>query len=371
MRIVGNFRSVAFAALAVMPIAVGVAHADVNYMYGDSGAPSEPRPAKATIPWLEAIKEKSGGDIQTQFFGGGAVVTAKNSLMAMRDGLIDGAFVSSIYFPAETPVMSLFVNLGSVLVDPVVSAAAITEMTVLDCADCKADLEKWNVFTFGAWVLPSYNLVCKKPLTTLDEMKGLRVRASGHTVTMANALGMVPVNVTYTEVYEALQRNQVDCTFGSSVWLESLSIGDVAKNVINVQAGGVPAPSTYNIRKDLWESLTPAQRQIFIDTAPQVIAAGAFSYLEEEARILNEPGKGYQFLEPDQAVRAAMKAQAEKDGLAAVEKAKKAGVANAQAIYEMLLEKYAKWAKIRESVSTPAELVPHLKREIFDHMAAK
>lgn len=354
--------------LIALLLGAGSAQAETTFVFGDTATPAEPRPAKGTLPWLSALSEASGGQIKTEFLGGGAVVTSKNSMAAMRDGLIDGAFVSSVYFPAETPTMSLFINIGASMRDPLASTAALSELLLLDCPECVTELKAWNIHTLGAWVMPSYALLCKPEVRGLADVKGKRVRASGHTVSLANAIGAVPTNMTYTEVYEAMQRNQVDCTFGSIVWLESLSLGDLAKHVVKVDAGAISTPSAYNIREDLWQSLSTDERRAFIDTVPIAVAGAAFSYVDEQNRVLGETDRGYQVIDPDAEMKAALETQATTDMAAAVEKAKAAGVTNAQDILDRYLKLYAKWQGLTAGMTSADQLEPVLKSEIYDHV---
>ena len=132
-------------------------------------------------------------------------------------GLVDGALVAAIYQPSELPVSSLLVNIGAQMTDTLASTGALTEALMLGCPECRAELEAYNVQTLGSWAMPSYSLLCREPVQSLADAQGLRIRSSGHMVTLAQAIGATPINLTITETFEALQRNQADCTFGSIV----------------------------------------------------------------------------------------------------------------------------------------------------------
>lgn len=350
-----------------LALIAATAQADVTYVCGAASAPSEPRPREGTLPWLEALTAQSDGRIQSSFLGGGAVVTAKNSMSAMRDGLIDGAFISTICFPAESPVNSLFVNIGGIMRDPIVASAALTEMSLLHYPECDAEFKEWKTRNLGSSSLPSYSLISKPEVRTLEDVSGLRVRSSGHTVTLASAIGTIPTNMTYTEVYEGMQPSQIDCTFGGAGWLESLPLGDVAKTVLRIDAGAVTAPSTYNIREDLWQSLSPEDRQVFIDTVPIATARAAFGPVNEENTVLETPGRNDMQLQPDDAMIDAIKAQSENDFDAAITKAEGAGVGNAADIVARFREVYARWDGLVTPDLTVDAYQALLKREIYDH----
>jgi TRAP-type mannitol/chloroaromatic compound transport system substrate-binding protein len=264
-------------------------------------------------------------------------------------------------------VNSLFVNIGGIMRDPIVASAALTEMSLLHCPECDAEFKEWNTRNLGSWTLPNCSLISKPEVRPLEDVSGLRVRSSGHTVTLASAIGALPTNMTYTEVYEGMQRNQIDCTFGSAVWLESLSLGDVAKNVLHIDAGAVTAPSTYNIREDLWQSLSPEDRHVFIDTVPIAMAGATFNPVNAENTVLETPGRNEMQLQPDDAMIYAIKALSEKDLDAAITKAEGAGVGNAADIAARFREVYARWDGLVTPDLTVDAYQALLKREIYDH----
>ena len=351
--------------VAMAALGTGDAHAQVNFVFGNYSPPAATLNAKGIIPWLEEIEKRSGGAINTEFIGGGSVVTTKTGLTAMRDGLVDGAFLSTIYLPAETPVTSIFVDLGANLSNTMAASGALIETMMFDCAACLDEMKAWNVQPLGSWSTPGYDLLCTKEVKNLKDLKGLRIRASGHTVPLVDALGATPANLTMTEVYEALQRNQVECTFGSAGWLESYSLGESAKYVLDLDAGGVPSPVLIDVRRDLWEGLTEDQKKIFVDTAPIAVAGATWGYLDEESRALGLSEKGYKLVQPDNDVPEAIAVQAEKDTAAAIEKAKAKGVDDAQEIANVFLANYERWVELTKGIESRDAYAALLSKEIY------
>ena len=81
---------------------------------------------------------------------------------------------------------SLFVNIGGIMRDPIVASAALTEMSLLHCPECDAEFKEWNTRNLGSWTLPNCSLISKPEVRPLEDVSGLRVRSSGHTVTLAS-----------------------------------------------------------------------------------------------------------------------------------------------------------------------------------------
>lgn len=341
-----------------------------NIVYGTYSGPANTLNKKGIGPFLERVQDQSGGEIKTDFIMGGSLVTAKTGLFGMRDGLVDGIMLASLYYPTELPEAGLYINMGAVLKDTRAAAAALTEMMMLEtCPDCTAEMDEWNIHTLGSWSTPAYDLLCIEPLDTLDKLNGKRIRGSGHTVPLIQALGAVAANATVTEIYEAMQRGQVDCTFGSASWLETYSIGDSAKYVIDVKAGGIATQSMLNIREDLWQTFSKEHRQLLLDNAAEAVAGATLGYLDDETSALATEGRGYQVMVPESDVLNALAKEAEAGVAQAVEIATGRGVANAQAKADAFLASYARWEGLLADVHDKDAFVKLLNAEVYSKVS--
>src|SRR3546814_2387778 len=77
-----------------------------------------------------------------------------------------------------------------------------------------------------------YHLLCTKAVKSLADLKGLKVRAASSSAALVQALGATPVNVAVTEIYEALQRGQVDCTLGPIPHLKNYALADIDRKSV-------------------------------------------------------------------------------------------------------------------------------------------
>lgn len=358
------------AALAALGFA-GAAQAETQIVYGNYSGPEQPLNSRGFIPFLDALKAESGGAIETTFAGGGAVVTAKTALFSLRDGLVDGAFVPTVYFPAELPVANVFVNLGAMMSDVKAAVGALNEVMLLDCPECDAEFERWNMRFLGAWSLTPYDLMCSKPVRGVEDMKGLRVRAAGHTVPLATALGASVINVPSSEVYEVMERGQVDCVFGPPNWLDASSLGEVAKYIVDVNAGTVPNPSTLMLRADLWSDLSAQEKALVLANAPKAVAGAYFGTLETDESALAKEGAGYELIEPDAALSGAIGTAAAGALETAVAKAEEGGVANARELAEKFLAAYERWKGLAAGAEDEAAYAKLLQEQVYSKFEPK
>jgi len=79
-------------------------------------------------------------------------------------------------------------------------------------------LEKFKVGVLFHWTMPPQNLWTVKPVETLDDLKGKKIRAwNPEQVTMLKLLGAVPVSIASAEVPTSLQRGVIDGAITSAL----------------------------------------------------------------------------------------------------------------------------------------------------------
>ncbi len=67
----------------------------------------------------------------------------------------------------------------------------------------------------------------RKPVTRLEEVKGLKIRSTGLSAKLAQALGGTPVGMPMTESYDALAKGVVDGILTTDEALEGFKLGEV------------------------------------------------------------------------------------------------------------------------------------------------
>ena len=92
------------------------------------------------------------------------------------------------------------------------------------------------------WMGGPYGIHTVKPVKTLDEIKGLKIRAAGPSLPMAKALGMNAVPLPATETYEAVQKGTVDGSIFPWEAMQSFRLNELLKGHLEAP-GGLGAPS--------------------------------------------------------------------------------------------------------------------------------
>jgi len=159
-----------------------------------------------------------------------------------------------------------------------------------------------------------------KPVRTLADLQGLKIRTAGAWLEMTKALGAAPVTTPGGETYTALERGTIDATEGGTLW-ENISPGfyKVAKYLIIPGVHQPTAPFELVVNKEAWDSLSP-EDQALIETAARLTTLDSWMTIgQEDAKALDfYREQGNEIIELDPEVQYAVKKIADEwaDGVA-------------------------------------------------------
>ena len=153
----------------------------------------------------------------------------------------------------------------------------------------------------------------RKPVKSLADLKGLKLRTAGAWLEMAKDLGAAPVTTAGGDVYPMLERGAIDATEWGTLW-ENISTGfhKVARYVIIPGVHQPTAPFELVINKDVWQKMPAADQQLVQLIARLVTFESWIKVGNEDAKALEFYRKaGNQIIELD----ADVQKQARKIGL--------------------------------------------------------
>ena len=215
---------------------------------------------------------------------------------------------------------------------------------------------------------PSGRLHCFEPQPDACQVLVANLARNGlaQVTVHAAGLGATPVNISLTEVYEALQRGLVDCTFGQFVWLDDYSLAEQAKYLLTPNAGVVPAQLWVGINKDSWNKLSVEDRQVLFDATPAAVARVTFNYDSgAKAAIEHAVANGVVYNAPEEWLTSAVAAATTTVRDDAVARAEESGVVNAAAIADRFLAIYAEWEDKVKDIETQEQFAQLLADEIY------
>jgi TRAP-type C4-dicarboxylate transport system substrate-binding protein len=328
----------------------------------------------AIVPFLKTTEKQSKGSFTWKYLPGNQVVSVRTALKGLRDGLIDAGMVIPVFVRKaliNNNIVYDTIHLGHD--DPIASAGAAHETIMLNCPNCVAEYKKFNAFLLSTFAGSSNVMVCRKPIKTVADIKGLKIRGGGASNRLVKALGGVPVGVPPQELALSLERGGLDCSVQALNWMMSFGIHDIAKHVIDYPMGSSRGLGLIVMNRKTWKGLTKAERKILWDNAPLASArAVAHSYLKVDKIYRSKigPSKGVKFYSAGDDIKNAIKKMMVNEEAAVVATIKKQGAKNPQKVVDAFKKNLVKWRKFSQNdIKGNAEAYAKiLKREVYDKL---
>lgn len=257
--------------------------------------------AQVVAKFATDLAQKSEGRLTAKMFPGGQLFSGPATLKGIKDGGADLGFVVLPLTIGELKHANIGVDLQLHASDSYVAMGAVNETIMQSCAKCVSDFDAQNSLYLGGHAAPAFHLMCKSPGKTAAELKGRRVRVTGAwTARLANAFGMVPVQLPGTEIAAALSGGQVDCAIAPVVWLKDLQLWDSVRSVLELPMGPSAGLGLYVINKRTWQSLEPRDKTVLLDVVTNSIVTAVEDYEVRDAQIRSEAAaKGVAFTKPE------------------------------------------------------------------------
>ena len=158
-------------------------------------------------------------------------------------------------------------------------------------ADLQAEWrkEKFNLVSMPLFVRTAeVFLHSRKPVRTLEDLKGLKLRTAGAWLEISKGMGAAPVTMPGGDVYPALERGAIDATEWGTLW-ENISPGfhRVTKYVIIPGVHQPTAPFELVINQDAWGKLSEADQQLIRDAAFATTMNSWLTIGQEDAKALD------------------------------------------------------------------------------------
>lgn len=228
--------------------------------------------------FADMIAEKSGGELTLELRGPESVPPFEQ-LQPVSAGLFDLLFTHGAYHLGET---TMAFGMDAVVDDPV----ARRESGIYDLID--AHYQKRNLKLIGVFSAASgYHVLLRQPIGPDGALRGRKIRASGTYHDFITELGGSVVTLPASEIYSSLERGVVDGAAWPVFGALDYKWYEVADYMTRPTFGVTNLTLFMNL--DKWNSLTPEQQDLFIETAKELEVSGRAHFetlwAEEEAAL--------------------------------------------------------------------------------------
>jgi len=277
---VKKFGIIAAAAASALLLAAPMASAEIKLKVQASSKSGDWAHRFMTDKWAPKLKEMSFGNVSIEVLATQAVVPHRETIDAVANGILDGDLNAVSYFAGRDPAFAIIGDLiaGYDTVDQVRTFCMHGGgKEILQKLYDKYSKGKLHVIGCGPYAKEA--LVSKKEITTVDGLKGVKIRSpEGLAAEVFKRVGAAPVSLPFSEVYTALEKGLIDAADASAfVNNEASGMHKIAKFPIYPGIHSM-AVLQFVVNKDVWKKLGKNGQ-----TAVEVWYSAAYDAMRREA----------------------------------------------------------------------------------------
>jgi len=201
--------SLSFAMILVFSMTMSTAHAAKTYKLTMQNMFSLNHPITGAMNQLaKDVEERSDGQIKIRVLPSGALVKGPSIFESVGMGSIDMGTTCSTYHGGILPVgATAFALPGDPRGVKEIMDFIYQDETMTFLRDAYATQ---NVFYGAPLVMDGYTIVSKNPINSWDDLKKMKVRASGTIAKTLQKMKIPTVFIPFSEIYVALSRGTID-----------------------------------------------------------------------------------------------------------------------------------------------------------------
>ena len=207
--------------------------------------------------WCKEVEKQTGGEIVFYYFPASTLTRPQQTYIAVAKGVADIGMTAIAYSRGRFPVLEA-IDLPMGYTSGVQATAVANQVLEKFDPEELHNIEVMFLHAHGPGIIHTRN----KPIHSLADLKGLKIRGTGTSGEVIAALGGTPVGQSMAETYQMLQRGVVD---GSAHPIEANNgwkLGEVAKYMIQNFSSGYTTTFAVFMNQKRWRRLTPEQQDI-------------------------------------------------------------------------------------------------------------
>ena len=220
--------------------------------------------SRLAAEWAKEVEARSGGRLTFLLLPGGALTKADQCYQGVADGISDLGMSCFAYTRGRFPLiegLDLPVGYPDGLTASRVATALIAKYDPPETRDTHI----LYVHAHGPGILAT-----KRPVRSLEDLAGMKVRATGLSSKVVECLGGIPIGMSQQDTYEALQKGVVEATLCPVETLKGWKQGEVIEYVTAAASAiGYTTTMFVAMNRKRWESLPPDLRKILEEVSAE------------------------------------------------------------------------------------------------------
>jgi TRAP-type C4-dicarboxylate transport system substrate-binding protein len=257
--------------LCVLVLSLSFAGTTISY-----GAPQTIRFAAYTpqrglegeaMTWLTSeIEKRTKGAVKFQNYFAGSLLKERETLRGIQSGAADMGYIFVPYFPRELILWSVGEPFILGPVDPVKKAEFFSELYE-QSPELETSLKAYNQKLVAIHFFGQMAVGGPRPLKSLNDLKGLRVRcAGGYDAEHMTALGAKVVFLPGTEIYSAMEKGAVEACYTAFISYFKYRLFEIGKqHTVLVVPQFTGSVGLITINQKVWDGLSPELQKVISD----------------------------------------------------------------------------------------------------------
>ena len=220
--------------------------------------PASHRNSVLAAEWAKEVEKRTDGQVQITLFYGGTLTPADKCYDGVVKGISDLGMSVFSYTMGRFPLIEVLdLPLGSKT--GLVATRLVNDFYNKFKPKELDDVKVMYLHAHGPGLLHT-----KTPVRTLEDLKGMKIRATGTTAKIVSALGAAPVAMPMSDSYDALSRGVTQGIVCPTESLQGWKLGEVIKYSTQDYGAAYSVNFFVVMNKDKWNSL-PADVQRAIE----------------------------------------------------------------------------------------------------------
>jgi TRAP-type mannitol/chloroaromatic compound transport system substrate-binding protein len=231
------------------------------------------------VPFVNAVKEASGGRLIIEPYGAGTLFPTTDTFDSVKNGVVEMAAIYTGFWTGKDPFFGL--GGGTIPGDPLQGFSQHYYRTQKLEPLLNKVYEKHGIKNLGSFdYAPEEILMSSVPIRSIGDFKGKNIRTAGFGATFYGKLGASAISVSAPEIYGALQLNTVDGAEYND-WLVNKEMGlhEVTKYIIQPSLHvGVSSDKELIVNPAAWAELPDDLKEIVLMARDQARYNSSVAY---------------------------------------------------------------------------------------------
>ncbi|NLV23176.1 MAG: TRAP transporter substrate-binding protein [Deltaproteobacteria bacterium] len=221
--------------------------------------------ATAAMEWAKEVEKRTAGRLVIDTFPGGTLTPAQDVYDGVVNGISDIGMSCFAYTRGRFPIMEAL-DLPMGYPSGLAATQVANEFYAVMQPKELNDVKVLYLHAHGPGLLHT-----KTPVRKMEDLKGMKIRSTGFSAKVTEALGAIPVAMPQGETYEALQKGVVGGTFTPIETLKGWKQAEVIKCTTDCPDIGYTTAMFVVMNRAKWDSLPADIQKILADLSREWI----------------------------------------------------------------------------------------------------